>query len=124
MEQALLLHRVAPHVQHFVWSRYAEDAFTEAGLTCCLLALQPSRLLDLELRGALSLQGPAIAFLQQLASVTSLQVQFCRQGASTAVAAVGPHLRSLELSDHQVSPAALETSVQLTQLTALGLAGF
>lgn len=88
----------------------------------CLAALQPGQLAELQLWGNLRLQAPAVEALHRLSGVTNLVlVMNSNTSVQAALGALGRRLRSFQLEMDAPPSALLDTIVQLTQLTALGM---
>lgn len=128
--QAALLRHVAPLVQRFSWTVLVLghrpgplSSAGEAGLGCCLAALQPGRLAQLELWSSVNSLESTGAALQRLAGVTCLVLESRNPDlVAASVASLGSHLRDLQLELEDLPPAVLTSIAQLVQLTALGLA--
>lgn len=134
--QEVLLQRVAPHIACFHWDtpagfglmsnpglqpRAPSDPPAEASLACCLAALHPGRLTELQLPGYFASLGAASSPLRQLTSTTSLALYGHREPVLGAVLGMlGGRLCSLQLSGGHLTATALGSAVQLApQLTAL-----
>lgn len=133
--QGALLQRVAPHVECFSWDKArairtlwmrhlqefdVQDLAAEASLARCMAALHPGRLAELQLPGCLVPLAAVAEPLQQLTGLASLVLYgFTEQLLGSMLGMIGSRLRSLQLSNERLTPAARDFTLQLTQLTAL-----
>ncbi|KAI7837611.1 hypothetical protein COHA_008537 [Chlorella ohadii] len=128
--RAALLACAARHVRRFRWEEHTEELQSAAALCLyhCLGALRGSQLEQLQLSGPCTLLAgaDAVAALQQLGStVASLHLGACSAGpAGFAAAALGSHLRSLQLSTRELAAALLGSIAQMPQLAALRIEAY